>query len=101
MGSLLSLSNGKILSFLLLVSLVYYSTHLLTLPLWREIRPTVVNSCLDLSCGVNFYSGFLLLCLFVVEGRGEMLGNYWGGGLRYCFSVRELGGGGGSRSSLV
>ncbi len=46
--------------------------------------------------GGEFYSGFFFLfCSFVVEGRGEMLGNYWGGGLRSCILVRELGGGGG------
>ena len=38
---------------------MYSSNPLPTLPLWGEIRPTVVKSCLDLSCGGIFYSGFI------------------------------------------
>ncbi len=57
----------------MLTSLVYYSILLPTLPLAREICPTVVETCLDLSGGGNSYSGFLSTCRVMVEGGGEKL----------------------------
>jgi len=49
---------------------MYYLNPLPTLPLWGEIRPTVVESCLDLSVGVISCSGFLLFCQVGFWGAG-------------------------------
>jgi len=75
---------------------MYSSNPLPTLPLWGKFRPTVVKSCLDLSCGEFSYSGFiysvkwdlggaggdarqLLGGWFVIGGSGiERLGERWG-----------------------
>jgi len=72
---------------------MYCSNHLPTLPLWGEIRPTVVNSCLDLSYGwISFYL-FYLLCLLVSGGAGEDIRELFGAdGPSYCVLVDELGG---------
>jgi hypothetical protein len=51
--------EGSGLSFLLLASLVWYSILLPTLPLEREIGPTVVNICLDWTGGGVYFSRFL------------------------------------------
>ena len=55
-------------------SVVYSSILLPSLPLVGEIGPTVVESCLNLSGGGNYYSGFLsTLRVEVVElGGGEL-----------------------------
>ncbi len=45
----------------MLTSLVYYYVLLPTLPLAGEIGPTVVETCLNLSCGGTYCSGFLLV----------------------------------------
>ena len=64
----------------MLASLIYYSNRLPTLPLSVEIRPTVVKSCLDLSCGGISYSGSHLLSRVGFKGAGgdtrELLGRW-------------------------
>ena len=72
---------GKILSFLLFVCLMCNSNHLPTIPLWGEIRPTVVKSCLDLSGGGISYSGFTYLSCGAYRGAGGiLLGGFLGNG---------------------
>ena len=77
-GNRLLAFYGSGMSFLLLASLVWYSILLPTLPLEREIGPTVVNICLDLTGGLIL----LLWTRWVVLGKlvGVGLWKFSGGG---------------------
>ncbi len=56
--------------------MVYYSILLPSLPLAGDFWPTVVKSCLDLSGGGIYCSGFLFTC--------------WGGGKREGGNAQDL-----------
>ncbi len=64
------------MSFLLLASLIWYSILLPTLPLEREIGPTVVDICFDWIGGVDFIALDSPSC-------SREVGLVGGGGLRY------------------